>query len=212
MIVLVVALKDEARPFIEGLKLLHIPDIKEYKIYKNDEVTLIISGVGKIKSAIATTFILSKFPNPNGIINFGICGCGDLHLSVGEILLANKIVDEGTEKSYFSDIHFSHHLREFTIHTFEKPIENKAIGSIGVDMEASGFFQGALKFMKADKIFSVKIISDHLDTTGINSTFILDLIRKHFEEIKKFLEIFKEEKEKKIFSTLDKINLSSKKQ
>ena len=43
MTLLVVALKDEARPLIESFKLSHIPEIKEYKVYKRDDLALIVS-------------------------------------------------------------------------------------------------------------------------------------------------------------------------
>ncbi len=209
MILFVVALKDEAKPLVEFFKLQHQPAIKEFKVYQRDELVLIISGVGKIKSAVATTYIINKFQDIQAVINFGICGCGDLHINTGEILLANKIVDETTGKNYFSDISFKHTFREFPIHTFDKPVMGAAIRPIGVDMEASGFFEGCLKFVPASKIFSVKIVSDHLDKNEIDPLFVVELIRKHVKEIESFVSSFRTKEEKKSLSTLDKINLSS---
>lgn len=211
MIALVVALKDEAKPLIEYFKLAHLPEFKEFKIYKKDEVLLIISGVGKVKSAVATGYMLMKFKDLKAVINFGICGCGDLKINVGEMLLANKVVDEATGRSFFSDIPSSHNLREFTIHTYDKPVENQKVGSIGVDMEASGFFEGALKFVKADRIFAVKLVSDHLDFKTNDPIFVVELIKKHVKQLDEFVQIFKERAEQKTVSTLDKINILSKK-
>lgn len=49
-----------AKPIIEKYKLRKYGHSEKFPIYKNENITVIISGVGKVNSAIATTYLLSN--------------------------------------------------------------------------------------------------------------------------------------------------------
>ena len=69
---LIMATRIEADPFIQGLKLEKMEN-SFFHVYSNDDVTLIISGIGKTNAAMATTYMISTF-SPNRILNPGACG------------------------------------------------------------------------------------------------------------------------------------------
>ena len=52
-----VALKAEATPLIEAFKLKPLSGNPLFPIYENDEIKLIISGVGKIKAGAACSYL-----------------------------------------------------------------------------------------------------------------------------------------------------------
>ena len=60
MIYISVALGIEAKPIIKYFNLKRDNSIKKLQVFKNERVTLIITGVGILKSAIALTYILSQ--------------------------------------------------------------------------------------------------------------------------------------------------------
>lgn len=208
MILITCALKHEAKPLIEAFKLNHLREIGEYKIYKHEDLYLIITGVGKVKSAIATGFFIGKIAKPDFAINFGICGSSTATLTVGSALLANKIYDEGNGRSYFPKNRVLHNFKETTLHTYEKPVTFKLMEPVIVDMEGSGFFQSANKFLDDDKIFCIKVVSDHLDVERLDPIFINEILKNNVENVKAFIGNLQEEKKAlKGLSTIDRLNL-----
>ncbi|XDD50393.1 phosphorylase [Leptospira sp. WS92.C1] len=168
MIFIVVALLPEAKPLITTLDLKILRDQTSFPIYQNEKYSLVVSGIGKVCSAIATTFLLTQYKNEdrNGswIFNFGICGAPKEISQIGESFLIHKITDRGTGKSGYPDILFKSSLRESSLLTVDQPVfENESVElpNTLVDMEASGFFQASRKFFTSDKIRIVKTVSDH---------------------------------------------------
>jgi spore photoproduct lyase len=60
MIYIVTALAGEAIPLINAFKLKKDLSFTKFDLFKNDEIRLIVSGIGKIRSSIATTYLLVK--------------------------------------------------------------------------------------------------------------------------------------------------------
>ncbi|HMV45187.1 MAG TPA: phosphorylase, partial [Leptospiraceae bacterium] len=142
MIYIVTALAQEAIPFIQHFKLKKDLSHTKFDIYKNELITLVVSGTGKLKSSIATTYLLVKEPpkKSDKILNFGICGSGSEKHKSGQIFLINKIEDVTTAKTYYPEILFSHLIPEAGIVTHEKPVvKTKSTPSTAglVDMEVS---------------------------------------------------------------------------
>ena len=147
---LITALSVEAKPLIEHYKLSSINN-RYFRIYEGNDIILIISGVGKIKSSIATTYILSQIDNLDRCValNIGLCGTQDRSHNRGTPILVNKVRDRDTGYEYFPDILFSHNMIEGGVETHsvlvslenQPPIEEKF-----VDMEASGFLKGRVLF------------------------------------------------------------------
>lgn len=167
MIFISAALFPEAKPLIETLGLKILRDKTPFPIYRNEKYILVVSGAGKIFSAMSVVFLLNEFKNSvvdsSWILNFGICGAPK-ESKIGESFLIHKIKDEGSSKSVYPDILFKSPIPESVLLTVDKPVFRNEISELPntlVDMEAFGFFQASRKFFSSDKIRIVKTISDH---------------------------------------------------
>ena len=177
---IVCAYLKEAKPLIEYFGLKKRND--KFLIYENEKITLIISGQGKLNSAIATTFLLST-RNISHIINFGIAGSSEY--KIGEIFLINKINDK-----YFPDILVSHKFKESEIICFDEVVTEGNYKL--VDMESEGFFKAAIKFLKSHQIHLIKVVSDNLVCFRPSDEFMNNLISPHLEDIKDYIISLKE--------------------
>ncbi|MCL8267311.1 phosphorylase [Leptospira weilii] len=168
MIFISAALFPEAKPLIETLGLKILRDKTPFPIYRNEKYILVVSGAGKIFSAMSVVFLLNEFKNSvvdsSWILNFGICGAPKESFKIGKSFLIHKIKDEGSSKSVYPDILFKSPIPESVLLTVDKPVFRNEISELPntlVDMEAFGFFQASRKFFSSDKIRIVKTISDH---------------------------------------------------
>jgi hypothetical protein len=159
MINIVTALKIEALPIIEHFKLKN-----RNSIWQNEKFNLIITGSGKIKSAINTALLLKDFPYFT--INFGIAGSNCFEVAEGFFI--DKIVDTDTGFEYYPDFF----KESTTLYTTSKVGKYYSL----VDMEGSGFFEAAYKFLSVEKIALYKIVSDTPSTQPKN---IPELIKRH---------------------------------
>jgi nucleoside phosphorylase len=102
LIYIITALKAEATPLIGHLNLEKIRS-KPFEIYSNQNIILIISGIGNINIAIATTYLLSTFQTAKSdkIYNIGICGSKSTNNDIGELYTIKKIVNQSTNKVYY---------------------------------------------------------------------------------------------------------------
>jgi len=190
MIHIVVALQLEARPLIEHLELKRDNSHSIYEIFRNDQVSLIVSGMGKIQSACATTYLLSNSETlPSSIFNLGFCGA-KIEYPIGELYLAHRITDQSTGRQYYSDMILRHALNEASLKTYEQPVTEEGFDDPDVDlvdMEAAGFFFAASKFLSTDRIYSLKIVSDHLECGALNKELAQTLISKNLPKIEEFI-------------------------
>src|SRR3989338_2228617 len=110
MIYLVVALHPEAKPLIEHFELKRDTSLPKISLYTHDHIHLIVSGFGSIRSAIATTSVLSqsRVPPNSVIFNVGIAGCRNESTPLGSAFLINKIIDHDLGKHFYPDILFKH--------------------------------------------------------------------------------------------------------
>ncbi len=184
MIHLIVATHYEARPLIKIFNLKKINS--NLKIYENNEVSLTISGIGKINSAVSVvqTFYEFKKKYDNIWINIGLAG--HRSLEIGDISLVNKIKDKSSQKTFFTFIG-DFDIRSFGCLTCDK--ENKNYSDYLFDMECSGFFESARKYSTKELVQSLKIISDNKNKSinFKNKEEVFKLIFYHEHTLKKFL-------------------------
>jgi adenosylhomocysteine nucleosidase len=139
MIYIVTALAQEAIPLIQHFKLKKDLSHTKFDLYRNDMIKLIVSGTGKLKSAVATTYLLLKEPpkKSDKILNFGICGSGLEKHKSGQIFLINKIEDLNSGKTYYPEILFSHLLPEEAIFYSRETCNQIQIKSSSLDCWSS---------------------------------------------------------------------------
>lgn len=200
MIYISVALGIEAKPIIKYFNLKRDNSIKKLQVFKNERVTLIITGVGILKSAIALTYILSQseIDEDDIFLNIGICGAKSEKYSIGDIVLCNKIINSELKKNYYPDMVFNHSFKEGSLESFNAPVYcgDEVVGDL-VDMEGAGLFEATTYFFQNYQLNFIKIVSDYLDRE-VEQNQVEELILKSLPQIDGWLierEKFKIEKE-----------------
>lgn len=200
MIYILTALYIEAKPLIEKFNLKKNNEFNKFQVFSSKEICLIISGVGRINSSVALTYLISKteIKENDFILNIGFAGTLNKDINLKDILIINKITNPYNEKSNYLEILYKNNFKEASLLTFDKVIENKgdcgdkspATGepSILVDMEGFAFYESAKIFFKRDKIIILKIVSDIIIKEENKEREILDFKNSDFNEI--YSEIF----------------------
>lgn len=203
MIYVAVALTAEAKPLITYFKLKRDNKIKKYQVFKNEEIILIITGSGMIQGAIGTTYVLSSLNirEEDIFINLGICGAVKEIFQEGDIVLCNKITNNGNGKSFYPDMLFKHKFKEGTLESFshvvDRSMESEIKGEL-VDMEGAGIYEAASLFFSQHQINIIKIISDYLDSRGITAEKVTHIVENGILKIDEWLN------ERKNFSVSEK--------
>lgn len=195
MIFITTAMYCEASPLISSLRLKKDMVSKRFQVFSNDNITLIITGTGKVDSAIGTTYLLSQYKarSTDIYINIGICGKAQSSdgFKIGDIIMCNKLIDYDSNKSFYPDIIFKHPFKEGILETFSTVI-NKQMklnfkGEI-IDMEGTGAYKAAEKFLLQHKIYILKIVSDNLEHDSINSESVSMIIEKNINAIDNWID------------------------
>jgi len=177
MIYIVTALQAEAQPFIEKYKLKK-EKIANYKIFTNETIKLIISGMGEVNARLATQALINYFDitDDDVYINVGICGASKKY-DIGELIEISNII--------FNDKTYQLNKREKkTIVCVNEPID-KPLYDI-VDMESFGFFDSVSHSPAIKNSFIFKVVSDHFEPQSVTKDGVKGLIRQHLDEIMTF--------------------------
>jgi hypothetical protein len=186
MFFITIALLEEAKPLIEFYKLKSLQN-KKFNIFRNENIVLIVTGVGKLKASIATTYLSCLFKSEiNSYLNIGIAG--HANLEIGKLIWVEKIADESIKKNYFPTLLVDVKIPTKSLMTVDKLKEDYEFDFV-YDMEGSGFFEAALKFTYVDLIHSLKIISDNkfFKFKELSKEKIYDLISQNLENIDVFI-------------------------
>ncbi|TGL57166.1 phosphorylase [Leptospira ognonensis] len=202
------ALSQEAKPWIDALQLK--PDSKQghFRFYQNEKHTVVITGPGKLATAMAVTEMAQRLPREQRhpgfrVWNLGICGSTNMNHSIGDFFWANRIRDYERARDYFPEkIESLGWDKESHVTTVERPVtnmenldskfyqfldKNKLEEMSLIDMEAAGFFEAASVYFELHQIQVGKIVSDHLEGTLCQASKIEELMQ---ETKNKFLELF----------------------
>ena len=165
MIYIAVAMAIEAQEIIKFYNLKKDNTIKKFQVFKNSEVTLIITGIGVVNSLIAITYLLTTedINSRDIFINLGIAGAKSREkYEIGDVVIANKILDRGNNIEIYPDMIFEHQFKEGSLQSFSHVVKDeKEVETDMVDMEGAAVKAAAL-FMETSRIFVIKIISDYL--------------------------------------------------
>lgn len=155
MKLIAVALPMEAAPIIKALKLKQI-EKRAFTLYENDSYRLIVTGIGKMAMAAAVGYAMSK--EMHGFLNFGLAGHPTL--TIGSFVLAHKITDQTLKKHFYPHIPARFTGETYPIITKDIP-ELEYAENVCYEMEASAFFQTAMRFTSIENIHVAKVISDN---------------------------------------------------
>ncbi|WAM33699.1 5'-methylthioadenosine/S-adenosylhomocysteine nucleosidase family protein [Caldicellulosiruptor morganii] len=184
MIFIVTAYHQEARALIKHFSLKKLYEPSKFQIFTGNDIILIESRQGIVKSSIATTFALTSFKaaKMDIALNIGICGAKENTFTKGDGILCNKIINHHSKKRFYPDILINHSMKEATLESFMHPVKKESLppdieGDI-VDMEGAGFFEAASLFLPPHNIHCIKIVHDFLDFENINPAEVENLIEQ----------------------------------
>jgi len=196
MLYIVTALYIEAKPLISLFNLKKDNSYTKFQVFSNENVKLIISGTGKVKSATALTYLISKedIKKNDYIVNIGFVA-SNKNSQLGDIVYVSKIQNAYSDFDFYPEMIYKHNFLEGSLTTFDSIVEKKIENTEYIDMEAYGFFQTASIFFKKDKIMVLKIVSDILEDK-VEDRVLVDfknenLFTESYNNIYKFLVNFK---------------------
>lgn len=191
MQIILSALKAEAIPLINYYKLSPNNSIG-LQMYKNDLLTILITGVGKknVNKALKEYLKKSKNIEEAKFINIGIAGGVKGNCKIGEMFFINKVFDDYLEVDYNIKTGKRPNILENHVTTVFEPILNNGQGREGlVDMEAYEICSVLSDFNQLNKVIIIKIVSDFMDsdTKYLSAKQIQKLIKKNLYDIDIFL-------------------------
>ncbi|HEX2925998.1 MAG TPA: hypothetical protein VHP38_07035 [Ruminiclostridium sp.] len=191
MLMIFTALYCEAQPLIKNYKLKRNNNINKFQVFQNDNIILTITNTGSIAAAIAVSYISALFPPAPSdfLINIGICGSADRSITVGNILLCNKITEGATGRSFYPDVLFRHTFSEGSLITCSRIQHDlyKKRDEMLFDMEAAGIYQSSVYYFQPHQISILKIVSDYGTSEMSDPGEVSGLIDKNMPDITQWL-------------------------
>ncbi|MGB1800427.1 MAG: hypothetical protein ACPHLK_06315 [Gammaproteobacteria bacterium] len=190
MIHIFCALPCEAQPLIQHFKLTELKQFNLFRIYQSEDkqISLTITGVGKLNAASAVSYHHACFNTSASDIwlNIGVAGHKDL--SIGDMLIVNKITDERDETHWYPQIVFTLPCDSISLITLDKASTDYQDSLF--DMEASAFYQMAIRLGTAELIHCLKVVSDNTEksATTVNADKVKKIIAAQISSIESIIE------------------------
>jgi len=150
---IVTALKPEAQAFVDYFKLKK-SKLNDFTIFSNNNITLIIGGIGIEKARLATQTLINNFDitDDDIFINAGICAASR-NYAVGELIACGGVMYEELEYVFNSKKPIIHCVND------EASSETDPL----VDMESYGFYDAVVHNPAIKKFHIFKVVSDHFE-------------------------------------------------
>ncbi len=182
------ALPCEAKPLVEHFKLKKDTAVQPFAIYFNKDTCLTVTGLGKSSMAAGVAYSQALFgsaPHPV-LVNIGIAG--HKHHAVGGLFLVDKITDIDSQKSYYPPLVFMPPCPTANVQTVSRPQLNYDREHL-CDMEASAFYETAVRFSTGELIHCLKVVSDNESSPAenIQPKQVAQLIAAHVAAIETIL-------------------------
>ena len=156
---IVCALQPEAQPIIKYYKLKKKLDYTHFDVFQNSWITLIISGIGCLQSAAATSYLYHILPEQaSHVINFGTAGHNSL--LTGTLCSAHKVLHPSFPKHFFPQVNHKLKLKSLPVQSLDRPSSDYLEDAL-YDMEAYGFFSAAINLFSLEQLLVLKLISDN---------------------------------------------------
>ena len=196
---MIIALQCEAKPVIQHYGLKRHMNETAYPVYRKQNITLTISGVGKLAAAGAVAYTQGRYGNNQSSIWLNIGVAGHANLELGSCRIAHKIVDYETSRNWYPRLLFSSSdlCETAEITTVSQPESQYNQDSL-YEMEAAGFIATAIRFSTLELIHSFKVVSDNrlTSTRSLNAQTLTRLIDNQLDNIdllKQTLEAIREQ-------------------
>ncbi|MDP1664205.1 MAG: hypothetical protein Q8L79_03685 [Methylobacter sp.] len=161
------ALPCEAKPLVEYFSLKKATAIQPFAVYFNQDICLTVTGLGKSAMAAGVAYTQALFASAEHpvLINIGIAGHKD-H-PIGSLFLIDKITDFDSRKNYYPPLIFTPPCPTANIQTVSRPQLGYDQQHL-CDMEASAFYETAVRFSSGELIHCLKVISDNESSPADN--------------------------------------------
>lgn len=182
------ALPCEAKPLVEYFTLKKYLNIQPFAVYHAKNIYLIVTGVGKPAMAAGVAYTQALFPSESAImLNVGIAG--HARHSLGELFLIDKIVDSETLKNHYPPLICKPPCATSSLQTSSRP-QLAYDHSHLCDMEASAFYETAIRFTSSELVCCLKIISDNalFPAVGMSAKQVSALITLHLTTVANYCE------------------------
>jgi adenosylhomocysteine nucleosidase len=182
------ALPCEAKPLVAHFSLKKDVTVQPFAVYLNHDICLTVTGLGKSAMAAGVAYTQALFASVEHpvMLNIGIAGHKDHPL--GGLFLIDKIIDVDSQRSYYPSLIFTLACPTGSIQTLSKPRPNYDQSHL-CDMEASAFYETAVRFSSSELILCLKVISDNQlsPVEAIQPKQVSALIAAHLALIELFL-------------------------
>lgn len=184
MINLVVALNSEARPLVEHYRMERAGRAARFSAFQGAHASLIVSGVGKIAAAEAVAFWhgFTGASKNQGWLNVGVGG--HARFPIGEGILAHKVRDRESGRSWYPSIVFDPPCPTAPVLTVQD-VEETCDGPWIYEMEAAGFFGAAARLATAELVHCFKVVSDNRTSPAskVTAKSVESLIARNLKNI-----------------------------
>ncbi len=155
-----VALPCEAKSIVEHFNLKKELTVQPFSVYLNKDICLTVTGVGKSAMAAGVAYTQALFSSGEYCFMLNLGVAGHKEYALGELFLMDKITDFDSQRSYYPSQAFSLSCQAGSIQTVSKPqLEYDSLDFF--DMEASAFYETAVRFCSSEFVFCLKIVSDN---------------------------------------------------
>ena len=182
------ALPCEAKPLVEHFKLKKDLTVQTFAVYVSRDICLTVTGLGKsaMAAGVAYTQALFAVEAPFFMLNLGVAGHQDAAL--GSLFLMDKITDAESLRSYYPSMVFSLPYARGELKTVSRP-QLRYESATFFDMEASAFYETAVRFISSEFVFCLKVVSDnqHSSVENIQAPQVSKWIAEHVDDIESLL-------------------------
>jgi spore photoproduct lyase len=187
MILLVMAMYGEAKPFVKALQMKTLKDMAPLQVYEgalgDEPVRLLLTGVGKLRACACVSAYLARCSKDalQGLflVNVGLAGlqldsagadqCDHLgsagidpvnHQDIGALYLAQSVRDAGSGRTYYPELPL-HPFGEAALLCVDRPVTEGFSGKTClVDMESAGVCEAAAGYLFWNQTSVLKCVSD----------------------------------------------------
>ena len=154
------ALPCEAKPLVEYFNLKKEVTVQPFAVYLNHDICLTVTGLGKSAMAAGVAYTQALFASVDHRVMLNIGIAGHKEHALGCLFLIDKIIDFDSQRSYYPALIFTPPCPTGSIQTVSKP-RSYYDESYLCDMEASAFYETAVRFSSSELILCLKVISDN---------------------------------------------------
>jgi purine nucleoside permease len=190
---IITALPDEARPFIDRFKLTSDENQSDLRVFNNETCSLLITGIGGSRVKSVLPVFLKRISDFDNIVlfNVGIAGGHPDKTEIGEVYLVNKVTNDETVDKYYLTIPAKNEFDMMALTTVAKGITAGHVGYESlVDMEAAIITATAISYLNIDKIAVIKVVSDHMDIADWSSVNVCEIIKSKLDSICTLMELY----------------------